>query len=159
MMGDDELKDVKILIVEDNPHDLELTLRALRKHRITNSVLALRDGEEALDYLFRRGSYENRAGEQNPRVVFLDLKLPKVDGLEVLEKIRSHPDTKRVPVVMLTSSTEEKDRLASYELGVNSFIVKPIEFADFMEAISRAGFYWLALNRPLEHRRQSEEAD
>lgn len=147
-MKKEELDDVEILIVEDNPHDLELTLRALRHHHITNKILALSDGAEALDYLFSDGKFSGRDITRKPRVIFLDLKLPKVDGLEVLEKLKAHASTKTIPVVMLTSSTEEKDRLQSYQLGVNSFLVKPIAFDEFVKAVSKAGFYWLALNRP-----------
>lgn len=150
-MKEEELTDVEILIVEDNPHDLELTLRALRKHNITNKILSLSDGAEALDYLFSNGKFSGRDVNRKPRVIFLDLKLPKVDGLDVLEKLRANEATKTIPVVMLTSSTEEKDRLQSYKLGVNSFLVKPIAFDEFIKAISEAGFYWLALNRPPEN--------
>ncbi|MBW3564160.1 MAG: response regulator [Acidobacteria bacterium] len=149
-MKEEELTDVEILIVEDNPHDLELTLRALRKHNITNKILTLSDGAEALDYFFSDGKFSGRDINRKPRVIFLDLKLPKVDGLEVLEKLRANEATKTIPVVMLTSSTEEKDRLQSYKLGVNSFLVKPIAFDEFIKAVSQAGFYWLALNRPPE---------
>ncbi|MDX1584961.1 MAG: response regulator [Thermoanaerobaculia bacterium] len=147
MKGAEELKDIEILIVEDNEHDLELTMRALKKHKISNRVLALRDGEEAIDYLFRRGEFEER-DDSKPKVIFLDLKLPKIDGLEVLERIKEDPETRGIPVVMLTSSAEETDRLRSYDLGVNSYVVKPVDFDDFMLAISRAGYYWIALNRP-----------
>lgn len=144
----EELHDVEILIVEDNPHDLELTLRALKKHNVSNRILTLRDGAEALDYLFSDGKFAGRDATRKPKVVFLDLKLPKVDGLEVLKKLKAHPAMKTLPVVMLTSSTEERDRLQSYALGVNSFLVKPVAFREFAEAISKAGFYWLALNSP-----------
>ncbi|VVT22421.1 response regulator [Rhizobium sp. EC-SD404] len=136
-----------ILLVEDNPKDLELTLEALKRCNIVNEIVVARDGEEALDYLFRRGRFEGR-NEGEPTVVLLDLKLPKIDGLEVLEKIKSHQLLQRVPVVMLTSSREEQDLIASYELGVNAFVVKPVEFGLFMEAISNLGVFWALLNEP-----------
>lgn len=152
------MNDVEILIVEDNPTDLELTLRALLKHRLTNQVLALRDGEEAIEYLFRQPVEPETKLPRNPRVIFLDLKLPKVDGLEVLRRIKSDPRTKSIPVVILTSSAEERDRLKSYELGVNSYIVKPVEFEDFVRAIADAGFYWLVLNSPPDEYRGRENS-
>lgn len=157
-MVDNGLRDIEILIVEDNPSDLELTLRALKKHHVSNKILALRDGAEALDYLFAQGQYQNRPNNRKPKVIFLDLKLPKVDGLEVLRRIKADPATRSIPVVMVTSSTEEKDRLQSYELGVNSFLVKPVNFEDFIRAISKAGFYWLALNRPPDDSSPTGEA-
>lgn len=141
---------VEILIVEDNDSDLELTLRALRKANLTNKVLALRDGTQALDYLFGEGEYEGRDVNSHPRVVLLDLKLPKVNGTEVLRRMKSDPRTATVPVVVLTSSNEERDRLASYQLGANSFIVKPVEFDSFSRAVTEIGMYWMLLNRPLE---------
>lgn len=137
MMSDQE---VEILLVEDNESDLELTLRALQKVNLANKVLAVRDGAEALDYLFAPGSVP-------PRVVLLDLKLPKVDGTEVLRRIKSDPRTALVPVVVLTSSAEERDRLATYQLGANSFIVKPVEFDSFSRAVAEIGMYWMLLNR------------
>jgi CheY-like chemotaxis protein len=139
--------EVEILLVEDNESDLELTLRALRKVNLANKVLAVRDGAEALDYLFATGEYSERNGSAHPRVVLLDLKLPKVDGIEVLRRIRSDPRTALMPVVVLTSSAEERDRLATYKLGVNSFIVKPVEFDSFSRAVSEIGMYWMLLNR------------
>jgi two-component system response regulator len=138
---------VEILVVEDNATDLEMTLRALKKHHLANRVLAVRDGEEALDYIFARGKFEGRAN-RHPRVILLDLKLPKVDGIEVLRIIKSDERTKTIPVVVLTSSAEERDRIESYRLGVNSYIVKPVEFDGFIRAISEVGFYWLLLNKP-----------
>ena len=143
-----------ILLVEDSPKDLELTLEALERCNIVNRIDIARDGEEALDYLFRRGTFEGR-NEGDPTVVLLDLKLPKIDGLEVLQKIKSDQRLQRVPVVMLTSSREEQDLVASYELGVNAFVVKPVEFSHFMEAISNLGVFWALLNEPApmgEHR-------
>lgn len=143
------MQEVEILIVEDSDTDLELALRALRKANLANKVLALRDGTEALDYLFGGGEYAGRDVSAHPRVVLLDLKLPKVDGLEVLRRIKDDPRTATVPVVVLTSSNEERDRLASYQSGANSFIVKPVEFDSFARAVTEIGMYWMLLNRPL----------
>jgi CheY-like chemotaxis protein len=139
---------VDILVVEDNETDLEMTLRVLRRNSLTERLLAVRDGEEALDYLFARGNYSHRNGAAQPRVILLDLKLPKVDGLDVLRIIKSDPSTQTIPVVVLTSSTEERDRVESYRLGVNSYIVKPVEFDGFVRAITEVGLYWLLLNKP-----------
>jgi CheY-like chemotaxis protein len=136
-----------ILLVEDNPNDLELTLIALSKSQLANEVVIARDGAEALDYLNRRGEYRNRV-EGNPAVVLLDLKLPKVDGLEVLKEVRNTPHLKSLPVVMLTSSKEEQDLLRSYELGVNAYVVKPVDFSEFLRAISDLGIFWAVLNEP-----------
>ena len=136
-----------ILLVEDNPKDLELTLVALEKTQLANEVITLRDGAEALEYLFRRGQYQSRV-EGNPAVILLDLKLPKVDGLQVLEKIKEDPGLRSVPVVMLTSSREEKDLVRSYNLGVNAYVVKPVGFREFIEAISDLGIFWAVLNEP-----------
>jgi CheY-like chemotaxis protein len=137
-----------ILLVEDNPHDLELTLIALSKSQLANQVVIARDGAEALDYLLRRGPYAERP-VGNPAVVLLDLKLPKVDGLEVLKEIRAqNSPLKSVPVVMLTSSKEEQDLLRSYELGVNAYVVKPVDFTDFVRAIADLGIFWAVLNEP-----------
>jgi len=142
-----------ILLVEDNEKDIELTLAALEDHRLTNEVVVARDGEEALDYLFCRGSYQGRAGGL-PAVVLLDLKLPKVDGLEVLRKVKSDADLKKVPVVMLTSSQEESDIVASYQLGVNAYVVRPVNFQDFVKAIKEIGGFWAILNES-PYRRKS----
>ncbi len=136
-----------IVLVEDNPHDAELTLDALEKYNLAGRVKVLRDGAEALDY-FCSGETADRGIGAKPRVVILDLKLPKVSGLEVLKKIRSDERTRLIPVVVLTSSAQEKDRLESYRLGANSYIVKPVEFENFGVAISRIGLYWAILNRP-----------
>ena len=136
-----------ILLVEDNPHDLELTLIALEKSQLANEVIIVRDGAEALDYLMCRGQYAQRQAG-NPAVVLLDLKLPKVDGLEVLKAIRSTAGLKSMPVVMLTSSKEEQDLLRSYELGVNAYVVKPVDFAEFVRAIADLGIFWAVLNEP-----------
>jgi CheY-like chemotaxis protein len=139
-----------ILLVEDSPKDLELTLAALAKSQLANEVVVARDGAEALDYLYRRGTHAGRAGG-NPAVVLLDLKLPKVDGLEVLEQLKKDPDTRNTPVVMLTSSREERDVVRSYELGVNAFVVKPVGFQEFFEAIQDLGVFWAILNEPPPH--------
>jgi CheY-like chemotaxis protein len=136
-----------ILLVEDNPHDLELTLIALSKSQLANEVVIARDGAEALDYLHRRGQYANRP-VGNPAVVLLDLKLPKVDGLEVLKDIRTNSDSRSQPVVMLTSSREEQDVVRSYELGVNAYVVKPVDFTEFVRAIADLGIFWAVLNEP-----------
>lgn len=136
-----------ILLVEDNPNDLELTLIALEKSQLANEVIIVRDGAEALDYLMCRGEYASRQAG-NPAVVLLDLKLPKVDGLEVLREIRTTNGLKSTPVVMLTSSKEEQDLLRSYELGVNAYVVKPVDFAEFVRAIADLGIFWAVLNEP-----------
>jgi CheY-like chemotaxis protein len=135
-----------ILLVEDNPDDIELTLIALQKTRLANPVVSVRDGAEALDFLRREGAYASRA-EENPAVILLDKKLPKVDGHEVLREVRAD-ELRRMPVVMLTSSREERDLLKSYDLGVNAYVVKPVEFDDFMAAINDLGVFWAVLNEP-----------
>ena len=139
--------EVEILLVEDNPNDAELALRALKKNNLANNVVAVSDGEEALDFVFARGKYAQRQIENGPRVILLDLKLPKVDGLEVLRLIKADPRTKAIPVIVLTSSKEEKDIVESYKLGVNSYIVKPVDFDKFVDAVKDIGFYWLLLNQ------------
>jgi len=135
-----------ILLVEDNADDEALTLRALRKNNIANEVVVARDGVEALDYLFGTGDYAGRDTSEQPQVVLLDLKLPRLNGLDVLKRMRADPRTQRVPVVILTASDEEKDLLDSYDLGANSYIRKPVDFAQFMEAVGQLGLYWLVLN-------------
>lgn len=137
----------RILIVEDDPKDVELTLTALEEHNLANEVVVTRDGEEALDYLFCRGNFKTRTGE-TPAVVLLDLKLPKVNGLEVLQQIRSDEKLKIIPVVVLTSSREERDLVASYRLGVNAYVVKPVEFHEFVNAIKELGVFWAIINEP-----------
>jgi two-component system response regulator len=135
-----------ILLVEDNDDDVELTLRALRRNRVANRVDVVRDGAEALEYLFATGGYAGRDVRDAPNLVLLDLKLPKVGGLEVLERLRSDPRTRRLPVVILTSSNVESDLARSYDLGANSYIRKPVDFTQFMEAVNQLGLYWLVLN-------------
>ncbi|HUJ58170.1 MAG TPA: response regulator [Kofleriaceae bacterium] len=135
-----------ILLVEDNPDDAELTIRAFEKHKIANRVIHVEDGAEALDYLFATGTYAGRDPGASPTVVLLDLKLPKVSGLDVLKRMRADDRTKRLPVVVLTSSNEEADMLSSYNLGANSFVRKPVDFAQFVEAARQLGMYWLVLN-------------
>jgi two-component system response regulator len=135
-----------ILLVEDNPDDEALTLRALKKNNIMNEVVVARDGAEALDYLFSRGAQANRNPQKQPAITLLDLKLPKVDGLEVLRQIRANPSTQLLPVVILTSSREEQDLINGYRLGANSYIRKPVDFSQFMEAVRSLGLYWLVLN-------------
>jgi len=140
-----ELK--RILLVEDNPKDVELTLSALAENNLANEVVVTRDGAEGLDYLYRRGQFKLRA-EGNPAVILLDLKMPKVDGLEVLRLIKSDMELKAIPVVMLTSSREEKDLIASYQLGVNAYVVKPVNFRDFADAVKELGVFWAIVNEP-----------
>lgn len=142
-------KVMEIILVEDNPRDVELTLRALKKQNLANNVQVLVDGAEALDYIFCTGAYADRDMNNHPKVILLDLKLPKVDGLEVLRRIKSDERTARIPVVVLTSSREEKDVVESYKLGVNSYIVKPVDFDKFTEAVSKLGLYWVLLNETL----------
>ena len=137
----------RILLVEDDPKDVELTLTALEEYHLANEVVVARDGEEALDYLYRRGSFATRLND-NPAVLLLDLKLPKVDGLEVLQQIKSDENLKIIPVVVLTSSHEEKDMVASYRLGVNAYVVKPVDFHEFVNAIGELGFFWAVINEP-----------
>jgi len=136
-----------ILLAEDSPNDAELTLLALEENKLSNRVVVARDGAEALDYLYRKGKYTDRA-PGNPAVVLLDLKMPKVDGLEVLRRIKSDDDLKSIPVVVLTSSREDRDLTDSYRLGVNAYVVKPVQFADFVQAVSRLGVFWVLVNEP-----------
>ncbi len=142
-------EEIEILLVEDNPADAELALHALRREKLANSIQLVRDGEEALDYLFRRGSYQGRSSDHQPRLVLLDLKLPKVDGLEVLRQVKNDARLRSIPVVILTSSREERDLVESYKLGVNSYIQKPVDFDRFREMIKEVGLYWLVVNQPV----------
>ena len=140
--------EVEILLVEDNPNDAELTIRALKKQHLANNLVRVKDGEEALDFVFATGPYAGRKIENGPKVILLDLKLPKVDGLEVLRRLKSDDRTKIIPVVVLTSSKEEQDVVNSYKLGVNSYILKPVDFEKFSNAVIDLGLYWLLLNQP-----------
>jgi CheY-like chemotaxis protein len=137
----------RILIVEDDPRDVELTLTALEEYKLANEVVVTRDGEEALDYLYRRGKFADRA-KGNPSVLLLDLKLPKVDGLEVLQTIKSDDELRMIPVVVLTSSHEERDVIASYKFGVNAYVVKPVDFHEFVNAVKELGIFWAIINEP-----------
>jgi len=135
-----------LLLVEDNPDDEALTLRALHKYNIANDIVVARDGQEALDYLLGTGEYEDRDIGEQPQVILLDLKLPKVDGLQVLERLRAEPHTRHIPVVILTSSNEDRDLIRSYDLGANSYVRKPVDFEEFLEAARQLGLYWMVLN-------------
>jgi two-component system, response regulator len=141
------MKDKVILLVEDNPDDVKLTQRALRKSNILNEMVVARDGVEALDYLFGAGQYADRDTRQLPQVILLDLKMPRMDGLEFLQRIRADEKTRLLPVVVLTTSTEDRDRVESYKLGANSYIRKPVDFQQFTEAVQQLGLYWLVLNQ------------
>jgi len=143
-----DMTEVEILLVEDNAADAELALRALKSHHFANNVTVVSDGEEALDFIFAQGAFSRRKVEDRPKVVILDLKLPKVDGLEVLRAMKGDPRTRIIPVVVLTSSKEESDIVESYRLGVNSYIVKPVDFEKFVESVKTLGFYWLLFNQP-----------
>jgi two-component system response regulator len=142
------IRDEIILLVEDNPDDVELTMRAFLKNNIANKVVVARDGVEALDYLFCQGTYNSRNSEDKPRLILLDLKLPKLDGLQVLERLRADERTKLVPVVILTSSKEEQDLISGYKSGANSYVRKPVDFNQFVEAVRQIGLYWLLINEP-----------
>jgi two-component system response regulator len=139
---------IEILLVEDNPSDAELTLHALRRNKLTNHIFLVRDGAEALEYIFATGAYAGRDLSDRPKLILLDLKLPKVDGLEVLRRIKADATTRTIPVVLLTSSHEERDIVEGYRLGVNSYIVKPVDFDQFTNAVRELGMYWLLLNSP-----------
>jgi two-component system, response regulator len=145
-----DLNAVEILIVEDNPRDAELTLRALKKNNLANNVLIAQDGAEALDFFFCRGKYKKRKISSPPKVVMLDLKLPKVNGLEVLRVVKSDKRTSHIPIVVVTSSRQEPDMKEAYDLGVNSYVVKPVDFDQFISAMSSLGLYWLLVNEPLK---------
>ena len=137
----------KILLVEDDPNDVELTVMALTENHLANEIVITRDGEEALDFLYRRGAHESREAA-NPIVVLLDLKLPKVDGLEVLKQVKSDPDLRAIPVVMLTSSREERDLIRSYDLGTNAYVAKPVGFEELVESVKKVGLFWTVVNHP-----------
>ncbi|MDD5033438.1 MAG: response regulator [Methylococcaceae bacterium] len=139
---------VEILLVEDNPTDAELAILALEEHHLANKLVWVKDGAQALDFLFATGAYLGRHLDNGPKVVLLDLRLPKVDGLEVLRRLKADERTKRIPIVVLTSSREDKDMIASYDLGVNSYISKPVEFEEFSRVVSQLGLYWLLINHP-----------
>ena len=143
-----ETHEVEILLVEDNQDDLDMTLRALRKANLTNHIQAVRDGAEAVDFIFCQGAFAGRKFESPPKVILLDLKLPKIDGMDVLKRIKSDPRTKMIPVVVLTSSKEQKDVIESYNLGVNSYMVKPVNFEQFAATVKDLGMYWLLHNQP-----------
>jgi two-component system response regulator len=149
---------VEILLVENNADDVELTLRALRQNRLANRIQVARDGEEALDFLFCRGAFAQRNGKLQPRLILLDLKLPKVDGMEVLRQVKGDPHTKVIPVTILTASKEETDLALGYSLGVNSYIQKPVDFGQFCEMVKQLGMYWLLVNQPPPHLRIGEAA-
>ena len=140
---------VEILLVEDNPHDAELTIRALKKANLANQLIHLRDGVEALDFLFGKGIYADRNVSNKPKVILLDIKMPKVDGIEVLRQLKLNEVTRTIPVVIMTSSKEEQDIITSYDLGVNSYVVKPVDFEGFAKAVSELGFYWLITNQAI----------
>ncbi|MFA6944868.1 MAG: response regulator [Pedobacter sp.] len=137
----------EILLVEDNMSDAEMTIRALQKKNLTNKLIHLKDGAEALDFIFARGNYSERKIENSPKVILLDLKMPKVNGIEVLQKIKADERTKKIPVVVLTSSNEDPDIQECYRLGVNSYVVKPVQFEKFVQAVSELGLYWLVINK------------
>lgn len=142
----DNFKTVEILLAEDNPTDAELTIRALKKNNLANNLVWVKDGVQALDFIFCTGTFANRANG-HPRLIMLDLKMPKVGGIEVLQRIKSNENTKIIPVVMLTSSAEERDIVESYKLGVNSYLVKPVDFTQFVDVVSEAGLYWAVMNK------------
>jgi two-component system response regulator len=143
----EEFEQIDILLIEDNPLDAELTLRCLKEEKLANQVTWVKDGADALDYIFCRGAYADR-GDTLPRLILLDLKMPRVDGIEVLKEIKADERTKRIPVVVMTSSQEESDIAKSYSLGANSYVVKPVDFVAFTNVVRQSGFYWLAINRP-----------
>lgn len=141
-----EFEEVELLLVDDNALDAELAIRGLREHNLANNVVWVKDGEQALDYIYRRGEYAGRCGS-GPRLILLDLKMPKVDGIEVTRTLKADPKMRHIPIVIMTSSQEERDITESYSLGVNSYIVKPLDFEALADVASRAGYYWLAINR------------
>ena len=145
-----DLKHVDILLVEDNPNDADLTMMALEERNLANNVVWVEDGQEALDFLYAEGKYKQRNINSNPKLILLDLRMPKVDGLEVLKEIKSNESTKQIPVVILTSSTEDEDMVEGYKLGVNSYVSKPVDFDEFSKAVSELGLYWMVVNKSLK---------
>jgi len=143
-----DLEDLEILLVEDNPTDAELTMRALKRKNLANQLVWVKDGEEALEFIYAKGKFEDRDPEDLPKLILLDLRMPKVDGLEVLKQIKADEQTSKIPVVVLTSSKEDRDIVESYKLGVNSYVSKPVEFDEFIEAVSTLGLYWMLINKP-----------
>jgi two-component system response regulator len=141
-----DYNEVEILFIEDNPHEAELTIRSLRKHNLANKLMHIDDGADAVDFIFAKGIYSERVNSQEPKLIILDLKLPKIDGLEILRQLKADEKTKLIPVVVLTSSQEERDVVESYRLGVNSYIVKPVNFESFGKAVADLGLYWVILN-------------
>lgn len=141
------VEQVEVLLIEDNVYDAELILRVFKKNNFANSIIAIEDGEDALDFIFKRGTYSHQFNMQHPKIILLDLKLPKVNGLEILKVIKSDDRTKSIPVVILTSSNEDPDIKTAYELGANSYVVKPINYDNFVESINKLGFYWLLVNK------------
>ena len=141
--------EIEVLLVEDNMHDAELTIRSLKKVNLASKLFHVKDGAEALDFIYARGDYADRNTDNWPKLIILDIKMPKVDGIEVLRQIKSNELTKAIPVVIMTSSKEEQDIVTSYNLGVNSYVVKPVNFADFAKAVAELGLYWLIINQPL----------
>ena len=142
------INQVEVLLVEDNMHDAEMTIRSLKKVNLANNLVHVKDGEEALDFIFARGKFAGRDIDNGPKVVLLDIKMPKVDGIEVLRQLKANDATKTIPVVIMTSSKEEQDIISSYKLGVNSYVVKPVDFEGFAKAVSQLGLYWLLTNQP-----------
>jgi two-component system response regulator len=145
---DKKFNEVEILLVEDNTSDAELITRALRKVNLSNNLVHVKDGAEALDFIFARGEFAEREAKKMPKVILLDIKMPRVDGIEVLRQVKGNEATKLIPIVIMTSSKEEQDIIISYKLGVNSFVVKPVEFHDFAKAVSELGLYWVLVNQP-----------
>ncbi|HMH20791.1 MAG TPA: response regulator [Puia sp.] len=142
------LNQIEVLLVEDNIHDAEMTIRALKKVNLANKLIHVKDGEEALDFIFAEGKFAGREASSLPKVILLDIKMPKVDGIEVLRQLKSREASKTIPIVIMTSSKEEQDIISSYELGVNSYVVKPVDFEGFAKAVSELGLYWLLTNQP-----------
>jgi two-component system, response regulator len=149
------LNHVEVLLVEDNIHDAEMTIRALKKVNLANNLFHVKDGEEALEFIYARGKFSGRQSSNLPKVILLDIKMPKVDGIEVLKQLKTGASSKSIPVVIMTSSKEEQDIINSYELGVNSYVVKPVDFEGFARAVSQLGMYWLLTNQPPQPQKKS----